>query len=48
MAKRILKNLTNFYKNPLVEGKYPVIPPPSIPQHIVKPAYADSPNPIFG
>ena len=48
MSRRVTKNIYNFFKNPLVEGRYPVIPPPEVPQHIDKPAYATSKNPIFG
>lgn len=40
--------MTNFFKNPLVEGKYNVIPPPSIPSHIALPKYVTDPNPKFG
>lgn len=48
MSRRIIKTLTNHFKNPLVEGQYKVIPPPPIPPHIVKPDYVINPNPKFG
>ena len=48
MSRKALRSITNYFKNPLVEGKYPVIPPPTIPLDIVKPAYATSSKPIFG
>lgn len=37
MSRKIVKSAINFFKNPLVEGRYPVIPPPQIPAHIIKP-----------
>jgi hypothetical protein len=37
-----------YFKNPLVEGKYPVIPPPPVPNNIVPPPYINNPNPQFG
>ena len=48
MSRRIIKNVCNYFKNPLVEGKYPVIPPREIPPHIIKPPYVGHPNPQFG
>jgi hypothetical protein len=45
MSRRVLRAAGSYFKNPLVEGKYPVIPPPPTPPHIVKPPYIDNPNP---
>jgi hypothetical protein len=48
MSRRLAKNIPNYFLNPLVEGKYPVIPPPPTPSHIVKPLYVNNPKPQFG
>jgi hypothetical protein len=48
MSRRIARTTTNYFKNPLIEGKYKVIPPPPVPNHIIKPEYVTSSNPIFG
>lgn len=48
MSRRIIKTGANYFKNSLVEGKYKVIPPPSVPSHIIRPDYVASSNPIFG
>lgn len=44
----VLKNGLKYFKTPLVEGQYAVIPPKKVPEHIIKPNYVDNPNPIFG
>ena len=37
-----------YFTNPLIQGKYPVIPPLEVPKHIVSPPYVNNPNPNFG
>jgi hypothetical protein len=48
MSRKLVQNAIKYFKNPLVEGKYPVIPPPQVPPHILKPDYVTSLNPKFG
>ncbi len=48
MSRRIIKKSVNYFSNPLVEGKYKVLPPPTVPSHIIKPDYITSKNPVFG
>ena len=42
----------NCYKSikifPLVQGKYQVVPPPPVPDHIIRPPYINNNNPEFG
>jgi hypothetical protein len=51
MSGRILKQTTKtlkYFTNPLVQGKYEVIPPPRVPDHIKLPPYINNPNPQYG
>ncbi len=51
MSGRILKTATKalkYFTNPLIQGKYEVIPPPPVPSHITLPPYINNPNPQFG
>lgn len=51
MSGRILKTVTRtlkYFTNPLVQGKYEVIPPPAVPSHIIPAPYINNPNPQFG
>lgn len=48
MTSKLVRNAVQFFKRPLIEGQYPVIPPPIVPSHINKPDYVNSPNPKFG
>ncbi len=54
MSRRVLKKSINsiksinFFPNPLVQGKYSVLPPPPVPPHIIRPDYVTSKNPVFG
>lgn len=45
---KIVRNIPTYFQNPLVEGKYRVVPPPAIPPHIIAPPYVNNPNPQFG
>jgi len=48
MSRRFIKTANNalkYFTNPLVQGKYKVVPPPKVPDHIVRPPYIDNPNP---
>ena len=39
MSRKITRSIVNYFKNPLVEGKFAVLAPPTVPEHIIKPAY---------
>lgn len=46
--KRVLNKAATHFKRKLIENEFPVIPPPPVPDHIVKPQYALNPrNPEF-
>lgn len=48
MSGRVIKatqRTLKYFTNPLVEGKYKVIPPPAIPSHIKRPPYITSQTP---
>jgi hypothetical protein len=51
MSGRVLKTVSKtlkYFTNPLIEGKYPVIPPPQVPSHIEVPEYIINANPVYG
>ena len=51
MSGRMMKTATKalkYFTNPLVQGKYQVVPPPPVPDHIIRPPYINNPNPEFG
>lgn len=51
MSGRIRKTVTRtlkYFTNPLIQGKYQVIPPPPIPNHITPAPYINNPNPQYG
>lgn len=51
MSGRILKTANKtlkYFTNPLVQGKYQVVPPPHVPDHIIRPSFVNNPNPEFG
>lgn len=51
MSGRIAKTATRtlkYFTNPLIEGKYQVVPPPKVPSHIQAPLYVNNQNPTFG
>lgn len=51
MSGRIIKQTTRtikYFTNPLIQGKYQVLPPPQVPAHITPPPYINNPNPQFG
>lgn len=51
MSGRIMKTANKalkYFTNPLVQGKYQVVPPPKVPDHITPPPYINNPNPQFG
>ena len=51
MSGRISKTATKtlkYFTNPLVDGKYKVVGPPSVPNHIIKPPYINNQNPVYG
>jgi hypothetical protein len=51
MSGRIIRQTTKtmkYFTNPLIQGKYQVVPPPQVPSHIQPPPYINNPNPQFG
>jgi len=51
MSGRVMKTANKalkYFTNPLVQGKYQVVPPPQVPDHIIRPPYINNPNPQFG
>lgn len=51
MSGRMMKTATKalkYFTNPLVQGKYQVVPPPPVPDHIIRPPYINNNNPEFG
>jgi methionyl aminopeptidase len=43
-----MRGHTTYFANPLIQGQHRVLPPKTVPAHIIKPSYVDSPSPIFG
>lgn len=51
MSGRTLKTANKtlkYFTNPLVQGKYSVIPPHPVPNHIIPAPYVNNPNPQYG